>query len=54
VRIISVDGGESRPLETLQFLGDNHPFDVTRDGRWLVTSNSLHVTDEIWVIRPPS
>jgi TolB protein len=54
VRIISVDGGESRKLETLQFLGDNHPFDVTRDGRWLVTSNSLHVTDEIGVIRPPS
>jgi hypothetical protein len=32
------------------FYGTNFPFDVSRDGRHLVVTNSQHLSDEIWLL----
>jgi len=37
-------------LRGLRFNGVNFPCDVSRDGKWLVTTNSQHISDEIWLL----
>jgi Tol biopolymer transport system component len=49
---VPIEGGPSTPIESLRFVGANFPFDVSRDGRLIVTTNSAHVSDEIWLLRP--
>jgi len=36
----------------LTFGGSNYPFDVSHDGKWLVTTIQQHVSDEIWLLEP--
>ena len=44
--------GATRHLAEIVFNGTNHPFDVSPDGTRLVTSNAVHVSDEIWLLEP--
>jgi Tol biopolymer transport system component len=53
IAVVRLDGGPPRTLNRLQFLGDNHPFDVSPDGNRLVTTNSQHLGDEIWLLEAP-
>jgi TolB protein len=50
IQTISTDGGASGREIQQRFRGVNHPFDLTRDGEWLVTSDAAHVSSEIWVL----
>jgi hypothetical protein len=52
IQIVPVAGGPSRPLAGVTFNGSNHPFDISPDGKMLVTSNAVHVSDEIWLLEP--
>ena len=52
IHTVSVDGGSSRAIAGLTFNGSNHPFDVSPDGKALVTTNAVHVSDEIWLLEP--
>jgi Tol biopolymer transport system component len=51
IRVVPTAGGPAVPLTTVRYRRSNHPFDVSRDGRWLVTSNTMHQSDEIWLLR---
>jgi Tol biopolymer transport system component len=42
--------GETKVLAGLHFDGTNFPFDVSQDGKWLVTTNTQHGSDEIWLL----
>ena len=44
-------GGAARALD-IRFNGTNQPFDVSPDGSAIVTSNAVHVSDEIWLMEP--
>ena len=52
VQIIPAEGGEPRPINGITFSGSNHPFDISPDGKRLVTTNAIHVSDEIWLLEP--
>jgi TolB protein len=52
IRVVSVSGDAPAVLGSVRFVGTNHPFDVSRSGQLLATSNSLHVSDEIWLLEP--
>ncbi len=45
-------GGTAKLITGLNFVGTNYPFDISPDGKLLVTSNSLHFQDEVWLLRP--
>jgi eukaryotic-like serine/threonine-protein kinase len=47
---VTVATGEMKVLEGLRFNGVNFPFDVSKDGKWLVTTNEEHESDEIWLL----
>ena len=48
--VVTLATGATRVLPGLQFSGTNYPFDVSRDGKWLVTTNSVDESDEIWLV----
>jgi Tol biopolymer transport system component/tRNA A-37 threonylcarbamoyl transferase component Bud32 len=48
--VVTIASGEMKALPGLHFSGTNYPFDVSRDGKWLVTTNSQHISDEIWLL----
>jgi eukaryotic-like serine/threonine-protein kinase len=50
VTVAKVSTGETRVLGGLRFFGDNYPFDVSRDGKWLVTTNEVGESNEIWLL----
>lgn len=52
IRVLTVKTGESRTIPGLHFVGMNFPFDVSRDGKWLITTNYQHLSDEIWLLEP--
>lgn len=52
VEIVPVEGGAPRRLETLRFNGTNHPIAISPDATLIATANSVHVSDEIWLLRP--
>ncbi|MDH3592140.1 MAG: protein kinase, partial [Planctomycetota bacterium] len=52
IETASLDGGPPVLLEGVTFHGLNHPFDISPDGRRLVSSNSVHLISEIWVMHP--
>ena len=52
VRTASIDPDarvDPRPLP-IRFVGNNNPFDISRDGRTLASSTAVHVSSEIWVL----
>jgi Tol biopolymer transport system component len=52
VQVLTVKTGELRTIPGLHFIGMNFPFDVSRDGKWLITTNYQHLSDEIWLLEP--
>ena len=50
INVVSAHGGPPRRLAQWRFNGANHPFEVSPDGTSIVTSNSRHVSDEIWLL----
>ena len=52
IQVFKMKTGELRTIPGLHFLGTNFPFDISRDGKWLVTTNYQHVSDEIWLLEP--
>jgi eukaryotic-like serine/threonine-protein kinase len=52
IQVYSLKSGEARTLSNIRFLGTNFPFDVSRDGKKLVTTNYQHLSDEIWLLEP--
>jgi Tol biopolymer transport system component len=52
INVVTLDGAMPAPLAHVRFVHNNHPFDISRDGRWLATSNTQFVADEIWLLRP--
>ncbi len=50
-RVVDVQSGTSRVLP-VSLRGTNMPFFPTPDGRGLAYSNSVHVSDEIWLLKP--
>jgi TolB protein len=53
IRIFSLKTGKVTVLRGLDFDGINFPFDLSPDGKRLVSTNSVHDTDEIWLLEPP-
>jgi Tol biopolymer transport system component/tRNA A-37 threonylcarbamoyl transferase component Bud32 len=51
--VVTLATGETHVLPGLHFNGTNYPFDVSRDGRWLVTTNMVDEADEIWLLEGP-
>jgi serine/threonine protein kinase/Tol biopolymer transport system component len=51
IHVIPAAGGAARALD-IRFNGTNQPFDVSPDGSAIVTSNAVHVSDEIWLMEP--
>ncbi len=52
IQVVPSSGGSSRPITGMAFSGTNHPFDISPDGKTLVTTNAIHVSDEIWLLEP--
>jgi hypothetical protein len=52
IEVFRLKTGEKRILPNLHFIGTNHPFDISRDGKRLVTANTQHISDEIWLLEP--
>jgi eukaryotic-like serine/threonine-protein kinase len=52
IHVYNLNSGETRTLSKIQFAGTNFPFDISRDGKWLVTTNYQHISDEIWLLEP--
>jgi hypothetical protein len=48
--VVTLKTGEAKVLPGLRFSGTNFPFDVSGDGRWLVTTNAVDEEDEIWLL----
>jgi Tol biopolymer transport system component len=52
IRVTTIDGGEPRTISGINLLGTNHPFAITHDGRTIVVTNAVHLSDEIWLLEP--
>jgi len=52
IQVYSLKTGEKRTLTNIHFGGTNFPFDVSHDGKKLVTTNFQHISDEIWLLEP--
>ena len=52
IHLIPLQGGPSTHLTGITFNGWNQPFDVSADAATIVTSNSVHLSDEIWLMEP--
>jgi serine/threonine protein kinase/Tol biopolymer transport system component len=52
IKVFRLTTGETRTLPNVHFVGSNHPFDISRDGKWLITTNYQHISDEIWLLEP--
>jgi eukaryotic-like serine/threonine-protein kinase len=52
IRVVPVSGGPPVRLDSVRFTGGNYPFDISRTAVSLVTSNGVHVSDEIWLLEP--
>jgi len=52
IQVVPAAGGSPRALTNLAFSGSNHLFDVSPDGKTIVTTNAVHVSDEIWLLEP--
>jgi serine/threonine protein kinase len=52
IQVFTLKTGELRTLPGLHFIGSNFPFDVSRDAKWLATTNYQHISDEVWLLEP--
>jgi eukaryotic-like serine/threonine-protein kinase len=52
IQVYSLKSEETRTLSNMHFIGINFPFDVSRDGKKLITTNFQHLSDEIWLLEP--
>ncbi|MCH9648629.1 MAG: serine/threonine-protein kinase [Deltaproteobacteria bacterium] len=52
IRTVPVMGGPWSALPGPTFGSTNHPFDISPDGRWIVASDSVPLSDEIWLLEP--
>ena len=50
IRSVSIDGTPVPAFVAIRFRGTNHPFAVSPDGKWAATTNSVYVSDEIWLL----
>ena len=50
IRVVPFEGGTATSLPGIRFLGTNYPFDVSRDGRLLATSNTVSASNELWLL----
>ena len=48
--VVTLATGDTQVLPGLHLNGTNYPFDVSRDGKWLVTTNMMDESDEIWLL----
>ena len=51
LRVVSIEGGAPKVLP-IRVSGTNHPFALTADGRTIIISNGVHLSDEIWLLEP--
>jgi TolB protein len=51
IQTVDVKTGVIETLSQLQFEGTNFTFDVSRNGQF-VTTNSIHLATEIWIMEP--
>lgn len=49
---VSLAGGQPHPLGSLRFEGFNNPFDISPDGKQLASSGVIHLSSEIWLLKP--
>jgi serine/threonine-protein kinase len=47
---VPLDGGDPVHLSGVAHHGQNAPFDISRDGRLLATTDPVHIGDEIWLL----
>ena len=52
IQVYDMKSGETRTLSNVHFVGTNFPFDISHDGKKLITTNYRHVSDEIWLLEP--
>jgi dipeptidyl aminopeptidase/acylaminoacyl peptidase len=52
IHVVATGGAMPASLDHVRFVHNNHPFDISRDGQWLATSNTVFVADEIWLLKP--
>lgn len=52
IQVLTIKTRETSVIPGLHFIGTNFPFDVSRDGKWLITTNYQHISDEIWLLEP--
>jgi Tol biopolymer transport system component len=52
IQVFNLKTEVTRTLPNLHFVGINFPFDISRDGKWLATTNFQHISDEIWLLEP--
>ena len=50
--VVTLATGESKVLPGLRFSGTNYPFDISKDAKWLVSTNAVDEEDEIWLLEP--
>jgi eukaryotic-like serine/threonine-protein kinase len=48
--VVTLATGDTQVLPGLHLNGTNYPFDVSRDGKWLVTTNMMDESDEVWLL----
>ena len=53
VHTVPLNGGPSVHLADVRFNVSNAPIDISKDGRFLVTTNAVHQSDEIWLLELP-
>ncbi|MGB2717476.1 MAG: protein kinase [Vicinamibacterales bacterium] len=51
IRIVNPSTGSETGFD-VKYVGSNHPFDISMAARTLVTSNGVHISDEIWLLEP--
>jgi Tol biopolymer transport system component len=52
IRTVDVATGVSELLRGLRFKATNAPFDISRDGAFIATSDVVQVSSEIWLLEP--
>jgi serine/threonine protein kinase len=52
IQVLRLKTGETWAIPNISFVGTNHPFDISRDGKWLTTTSYQHLSDEIWLLEP--
>jgi eukaryotic-like serine/threonine-protein kinase len=52
IRVAPLAGGPVHAMTEIQFSGLNNPFDISKDGTLIVSSDNTHLSDEIWLLEP--